>query len=156
MRIGAFLGGMTEVMAQPMQVSIELRGGEVHTRTKVEKLIVENHAVKGIVIDNKEIRAQNVVLATSLGAAQKIIKRSYEQVPNEFNDIMSLPSMSAVTIQIETTKPLLPYDRTTFGPLTSLASFAEESRTTFRKSSGRLSMILTPPERFLALKDAEI
>ncbi len=51
---------------------------------------------------------------------------------------------------------MLPYDRTTFGPLTSLASFAEQSRSTFKHVPGRLSIILTPPERFLAMEKEDI
>jgi 15-cis-phytoene desaturase len=157
MRIGAFLGGMTEVMARPLADSIEKRGGKIHTRTKVEQLIVENDKVNGVIVGNKEVRAQNVVLATSLGAAKRIIKRSFEKPPAFFSDMLNLPTMSAVTIQIETEKPLMPYDRTTFGPMTCLASFAEQSRTTFkRKTDGRLSIILTPPERFLPLNKEEI
>src|SRR4029450_8979049 len=55
------------------------------------------------------------------------------------------------TIQIELARPWMPRGRTTFGPGTVLASFAEESRTAFRQSRGRLSIILTPPEPFLPL-----
>jgi 15-cis-phytoene desaturase len=37
-----------------------------------------------------------------------------------------------------------------------LASFAEESRTTFRQSRGRLSVILTPPEPVINMDPAAI
>jgi 15-cis-phytoene desaturase len=63
--------------------------------------------------------------------------------------MLQLPSMPSVTIQIE-------LDRPTFGPGTVLASFAEESRTAFRQSRGRLSIILTPPEPFLPMDPADI
>jgi 15-cis-phytoene desaturase len=44
-------------------------------------------------------------------------------------------------------------DHTTFGPGTCLASFAEQSRTTFRGVPGRLSAILQPPEPYLPMSD---
>jgi 15-cis-phytoene desaturase len=47
-------------------------------------------------------------------------------------------------------------DRTTFGPGTPLASFAEQSRTTFREADGRLSVILSPPEKYLDMPDDQI
>jgi 15-cis-phytoene desaturase len=50
----------------------------------------------------------------------------------------------------------MPLDRVTFGPGTVLASFSEQSRTTFRGLPGRLSIILTPPERFLGMEPSEI
>ena len=70
--------------------------------------------------------------------------------------MLQLPSMPSVTIQIELDRPSMPLDRPTFGPGTVLASFAEESRTAFRQSPGRLSVILTPPEPFLAMDPADI
>ena len=59
--------------------------------------------------------------------------------------------MPAATLQIEIKKPALSKDITTFGPKTSLVSFAEQSRTTFRNSPGRLSIILSNPEKFIHL-----
>jgi 15-cis-phytoene desaturase len=47
-------------------------------------------------------------------------------------------------------------DRTTFAPDTVMASFSEQSRTTFRHAAGRLSVILTPPEEFLRLTREEV
>lgn len=67
-----------------------------------------------------------------------------------------LPTMPAVTVQMEFTKPVLPYDCTTFGPLTSLASFTEQSRSTFTHVPGRLSLILTPPEKFIDMESEAI
>jgi 15-cis-phytoene desaturase len=64
--------------------------------------------------------------------------------------------MPSVNIQMELDRPSMPIDRVTFAPGTVLASFAEESRTTFRQSRGRFSVILTPPEPFLHMNDAQI
>ena len=47
-------------------------------------------------------------------------------------------------------------DRATFSPHTILASFTEESRTTFKKSTGRLSIILANPDEHLSKSDQEI
>jgi 15-cis-phytoene desaturase len=54
--------------------------------------------------------------------------------------------MPVVTFQAELDRPILPVDRTTFSPGTVLASYAEQSRTTFRHAPGRLSVICSPPE----------
>ena len=48
-------------------------------------------------------------------------------------------------------------DRTTFTPkLNKIVSFSEESRTTFKKSSGRLSIILKSTKEINSLSDEEI
>jgi 15-cis-phytoene desaturase len=65
--------------------------------------------------------------------------------------MLNLPTMPAVTFQLELTEPSMEVDRTTFGPQTVLASFAEQSRTTFRESPGRLSVILATPEKYLEM-----
>ena len=42
--------------------------------------------------------------------------------------MLRLPTMPSVTIQMELDRPSMSIDRTTFGPGTVLASFAEQSR----------------------------
>jgi 15-cis-phytoene desaturase len=64
--------------------------------------------------------------------------------------------MPSVTIQIELDEPSMDVDHTTFGPQTVLASFAEQTRTTFRGMPGRISIILTPPAPFLRMRDEEV
>lgn len=61
-----------------------------------------------------------------------------------------MPIMPAVTFQIELDKPGMEVDRTTFGPQTILASFAEQSRTTFKSTKGRLSVILARPGSYIS------
>ncbi len=63
---------------------------------------------------------------------------------------------SAATIQIELSRPAYPIDRTIFGPGTVLASFGEQSRTTFKHASGRLSIILTPPDGFVGMEPQQV
>jgi len=46
------------------------------------------------------------------------------------------------------TQPALEKDITTFGPATDMVSFAEQSRSTFRSSAGRLSIILGQPDKY--------
>lgn len=65
--------------------------------------------------------------------------------------MLRLKSMPSVTFQLELSGPSMEVDRTTFGPLTAMTSFAEQSRTTFRGSKGRLSVILSPPEKFVQM-----
>ncbi|MBD8027664.1 FAD-dependent oxidoreductase [Ureibacillus sp. Re31] len=156
MRIGAYLGGMTELLAQPIANYIEGKKGTIQTNAKVQNLIVDEGNVQGVELeDGSRFHAKHVILATDLGGAKKILKENFLNHPS-LKSLFQLPTMPAVTIQMEFLKPVLPYDRTTFGPLTSLASFAEQSRSTFTHVPGRLSIILTPPEKFLAMEKEEI
>lgn len=154
-RVGAFLGGMTEVMAAPIAAAVVRNGGAVRTGAKVTRLLTENGRVTGVEIGRERIAADHVVLAASLAPAQRLLRPAFGSHP-WFEPMLRLPTMPAVTIQFELDGPSMPIDRTTFGPGTVLASFAEQSRTTFRQCRGRLSVILTPPERFLGMKPAEV
>ncbi|MDQ0337509.1 15-cis-phytoene desaturase [Caldalkalibacillus uzonensis] len=155
MRIGAFLGGMTEVMCAPIARAIERRGGKVYTGTPVQRLLAENGQVVGVMLKDEAVRANQVVLATSMDKAQQLLKPLFSE-HRWFKPFLNLPTMPAVTIQIDLDRPALPTDRTTFGPGTCLASFSEQSRTTFKHVPGRLSIILTPPERFLNMRPEEV
>lgn len=156
MRVGAYLGGMTELLARPIAQFVEFQNGVIKTGTKVLSLIFENEAVKGVILeDGSKIYAKDIILATHLGGTKEILNEHFINHPS-LENLFKLPTMPAVTIQMEFTKPVLPYDRTTFGPLTSLASFAEQSRSTFTHVQGRLSIILTPPEAFLNMESKDI
>ncbi len=148
MRLGAFMGGMTEVMAGPIAAAIERKGGEVRTGAEVRELMVEGDAVVGARTAGESIRAGGVVLATSLAPAQDLLRRPFADHPS-FGPMLALPTTPSVTVQLELDAPSMDVDRTTFGPGTVMACFAEQSRTTFRHAPGRLSVILSPPERFL-------
>jgi len=154
-RVGAFLGGMTEVMAAPIAAAIVRNGGEVWTRARVTRLLTGGGRVTGVEVSGQRIAADHVVLAASLAPAQRLLRPAFGNHP-WFRPMLRLPSMPAVTIQMELDRPSMEIDRTTFGPGTVLASFAEQSRSTFQELPGRLSIILTPPERFIPMEPAEI
>ena len=48
MRIGAFLGGMTELMCDPIVAQIRSRGGVVHFEETAGKVLLEQGAVTGV------------------------------------------------------------------------------------------------------------
>ncbi|WP_234402388.1 hydroxysqualene dehydroxylase [Oceanobacillus damuensis] len=150
MRIGAFLGGMTDIMCNPVARAIERKGGEVRTGVKVKELCIdETGSVTGVKTEEGEqINGNHVVLATTLFSAKQILLPEFGD-HSWFEPMFKLPVMPAVTFQMELTKRALPKDRTTFGPGTVLSSFSEQSRTTFRHAYGRLSIILSEPEQFL-------
>ncbi|WP_243355227.1 hydroxysqualene dehydroxylase [Bacillus litorisediminis] len=149
MRIGAYLGGMTDVMCQPIADKIMELGGSIELGVNVVDVLTDEEGkVIGVLTDKgKEFKGKHVVIAASLAGAKQILER-FKNEPS-FENFFKLPTMPAATLQIELTEPALEKDITTFGPKTSLASFAEQSRTTFRGSKGRLSIILTPAEEFL-------
>ncbi|MGN7478867.1 hydroxysqualene dehydroxylase [Solibacillus silvestris] len=156
LRIGAYLGGMTEILANPIAHQIVKNKGVIKTGSGVKNLIMDQGIITGVQLDGgNEVRAEHTVITANLGGAKKILANHFSTHPF-FENLFRLPTMPAVTIQMEFEKPVLPVDRTTFGPLTSLASFAEQSRSTFKHVPGRISIILTPPEKFLKMNHEDI
>lgn len=155
MRLGAYMGGMTEVMCAPLAKAIAERGGEVLTGSEVDGLVVRDCGVGGVSVSGETITADHVVVAASIEPAQRLLRPAFADHP-WFGPMLSLPTTPSVTVQLELDRPAMDVDRTVFGPGTTLACFAEQSRTTFRHSPGRLSIIVTPPERFLAMDDEDV
>jgi 15-cis-phytoene desaturase len=155
LRVGAFQGGMSEVMMRPLAEYVQARGGRLVLGAPAQRILVEHGRVAGVIAEGTTYRAPHTILAASLHGAQKLVRASFDDT-SAFATMLRLPTMPAVTFQIELTEPAMPMDRTTFGPQTALASFAEQSRTTFKNSAGRLSVILTPPENFLGMAPADI
>jgi 15-cis-phytoene desaturase len=153
-RLGAFRGGMSDVMIQPIAEAIERRGGEVRTGAAVQDLIFEENRVLGVRLDRETLLADHVVLAMPIGPAQALLRRHFAGHP-WFESMLRLPTLSCVTLQAELTQPALGGDWTNFSP-TTLACFAEQSHTTFPQAPGRLSAILYPPERFVEASPEEI
>ncbi|MDQ4132518.1 MAG: FAD-dependent oxidoreductase, partial [Actinomycetota bacterium] len=155
MRLGAYMGGMTEVMCAPIAEAIEERGGEIRTSAEVEALVVDGDRVTGVTVNGNTINASHVVVATSIKPAQDLLRPRFGGHP-WFTPWLSMPTTPSVTVQLELDRPTTDLDRTVFGPGTALACFAEQSRTTFRHAPGRLSIILTPPEPFLTMPHDDI
>jgi 15-cis-phytoene desaturase len=155
-RVGGFLGGMTEVLCEPLAQAITRRGGLIRTNAEVSRLEVHNDRVCGVELTSGErLAAGAVVLATALHAAQTILKKDFATHPDLAN-LFRLPSMPAITVQCELDRPATPQDRTIFGPGTALATFSEQSRTTFRHTPGRLSIILAAPDELITRSDKEL
>ena len=155
MRIGAFLGGMTELMCDPIVAQIRSRGGVVHFEETAERVLQEHGAVAGVkTTDGRIYRGRRTVIATSLSAAKTLLSPLREEP--SLSSFFRLPTMSSCTFQMELSAPALEKDITTFGPGTDMASFAEQSRTVFSDSPGRLSLILGHPERYVKMTEEEI
>jgi len=152
LRIGAYKGGMSEILAKPIIDKFISYGGKIKTNTKVSSLIEKDNRIIGVKT-NKEIYSKHVVLATDINNAKKIISTIKNK---EKNQILKIPTTSAMTIHLELTKPSMPQDRTTFAPYSITTSFTEESRSTFKKSKGRLSIIIANPDEYINLPDKEI
>ncbi len=154
-RIGAFRGGMTDVMMNPLAESLQQKGGEIHCNANVERLIVDEQRVTGVQVNGEVIYASQVVLAASLQPAQKLIGEAFPG-HRAFADMLRLDTMPAVTLQLELDVPSQRHDWTSFGPTTHIGTFAEQSHTTFTHVPGRLSTILIPPDLFVPLSPTEI
>lgn len=155
LRVGGFMGGMSAVMMQPLADFLIKHKGYIKYNSPVDRLIVKNGRVTGVKVADEVYEAKEVVLAASLGKAQTLLKKDFSKHPH-FKDLYKLKSMPSVTFQIELTGPSMEVDRTTFGPGTIMTSFSEQSRTTFSTSQGRLSIILSPPSRFIKMSPNKI
>ncbi|ACB77409.1 hydroxysqualene dehydroxylase [Opitutus terrae] len=150
MRVGAFAGGMTEVFAAPLAEAVRRRGGRVRTSARVEELLVEGGRAAGVRVAGRELRARHVVLASSIRATQALLAAKFGGEA-WVQSLLRLPTMPAVTLQLELEGPSMNVDHTTFGVGTSLACFSEQSRTTFRGLAGRLSIIMAPADELIGL-----
>ncbi len=154
-RLGAFLGGMTDVMTGPMAAAIERLGATVTTDSPVHSRELRDGRVQGVVTDRGFTEAEHVILATELGAAQELLRPTLGDHP-WFQGILHAATTPSATLQLELDRPAMPSDRATFGPGTCMASFAEQSRSTFTHAAGRLSVILQPPEPFIQAEPSEV
>lgn len=148
LRVGAFKGAMSDVMMAPMVRYVQAHRGMIITDAPIVSLRVLHGVVVGAATVGGEYRARQTIVATSLWSAQRLIRGAFDTHPY-FAAMLRLPTMPAVTFQLELRRPAMPEDRTTFGPGTILASFAEQSRTTFSQSKGRLSVILAQPDHHM-------
>ncbi|MFD2610873.1 hydroxysqualene dehydroxylase [Paenibacillus gansuensis] len=155
MKIGAFNGGMTDVMAHPLMQGVVARGGSVRTLSRVTELISDGNTVSGVKVGDEQLDADHVVLASNIASSKLLLAQKFSG-HNWFEPFLNMPTMSDVTVQVETSVPMMEMDRTTFAPGTCIGSFGEQSRTTFRHVPGRQSYILTPPERFINMSDEEV
>jgi 15-cis-phytoene desaturase len=153
--VGAFRGGMTDVMAAPIAEKLRQRGAEVRVEFPVTELLMENDRVAGVVAAGEPLRARHVVLAVPLAVAQQLVRTRWAEHP-WFQSMLSLRTMPAATLQLELEEPSMDVDHTTFGVGTALACFSEQSRTTFRHTSGRLSIILAPSDRFIGMAEHDV
>lgn len=153
-RLGAFNGGMTEVMIAPIARGIEDRGGTIRISAPVTELLVDAGRVIGVAVNGEQLHADAVILATPLHAAQELLKTSFGR-DAWLQSMLQLPSLSAATIQFELDEPLLPTDHTNFSS-TSVCCFAEQSHTTFTHVPGRFSAILYPPSEFVDADEAAV
>ncbi len=157
MRVGAFNGGMSDVLIQPLADWIEANGGRVIKNTPVNTLKLTHGRVNGVITHSGHLEADYVVLAASIRGAKDILTASLPPASlSDFSVLMSLNTTPSVTFHIELSQPSVPYDRTTFGPTTCMASFSEQSRTTFTGSQGRLSVILANPKHYIHIEPAMI
>ncbi len=156
LRIGAYLGGMGTVLADPIGKGFKKLGGVIKLNCEVINIIIKNNKVIGVELNNKgKLYAHNIVLATDIVHAKKLLKK-HRKYNDWIEPILKMPTMSAITIQFDLKKPILPLDRTTFAPLTILTSFTEQSRSTFKHVPGRLSIIISDPDKYMELNDGDL
>ncbi len=154
-RIGAYKMGMSEALANPIASKIRENGGEILTNMKVESILFDGSKVTGVKLSNgSSIHSHNTILATDIGNAKRIVQ-NLVHIPF-IQPFLKIPTTSAITVQLELKKPIQDFDRVTFAPNTILASFTEESHTTFPNSKGRISIILSNPDDYLQKNNQEI
>jgi 15-cis-phytoene desaturase len=153
--VGAFSGGMTEVMCEPLAAYVRHRGGIVTTGVRAQSLLGGSSAITGVLSDHGELEAGHVVVATSPGPATALIDSALTNHPF-FDGMRALPTTPTVSFQAETTRPLLQDDSPLFAPGTEIEFLAEQSRTTFPESTGRLSVTMAHPDQVWDLSTGEL
>lgn len=153
MRIGAYKEGMRLAFVEPLAEAIEKNNGLIKKSISVKKIIIKNNQIIGVKTDKGNYYADSVVLATDIDGAQNIVKNTKN---SKLNYLLKIPTLSAITVQLELTEPIMPLDRTTFAPTTIIASYTEESRTTFKNSKGRASIILVSKKEHNKWNDKKI
>lgn len=153
MRIGAYKCGMREAFIEPLAKKIEEYGGVIRKNVDVKKIIIKDDSAVGVNTNAGVFYADSVVLATDINGAQSIIENTK---CSSLNYILKIPTISAITVQLELSEPIMKQDRTTFMPTTMIASYTEESRTTFKNSKGRASIILVSKKEFDQWSDSKI
>ena len=146
--LGAFTGGMTKVLAEPIAEAVRQYGGTIEANCKVTSLLSDGKKITGIKIGKSTVLTEHVVLATSLKPAQQLLHATFGEVAWNKN-VLSLKPMPAATFQMELNQPAWMKDRVVFAPGTCMTAFSEQSRTTFSEQAGRLSIILSEPEKRL-------
>lgn len=155
MRLGAYLGGMSDIMCQPIVEKIKSLGGTFIFNEEIESVLLNNGSVQGVT-DKKgnKFYASQTVVATTLSSAKRILDSIKKD--KRLKKLFLLPCMSSCTMQLHLNKPALEKDITTFAPGTDMVSFAEQSRTTFQQAKGRLSIILGNPKEYAEKSEDEI
>lgn len=153
-RIGAYKDGMSDIIAKPIAKEIIKNNGKIKNNASVISLIEKNGRIIGVKTKKENIYCKTIILATDIGNAQKLLKPIEHPYVNK---ILDIPTISVITVHLELTKPAMKLDRTTFTPkLNMIVSFSEESRSTFKNSNGRLSIILKSTENINSKKDDDI
>jgi 15-cis-phytoene desaturase len=146
---------MSKVLTEPVARKITQLGGSIITDARVTRLNVDNNRIQSVQLNGKtNYLCDYAILAAPLGPTHEIIRASSLQ--SAFPELLSLEPMPEVNLQLEFSRAAWPVDRTVFGVGTQLITFAEQSRTIFKEKSGRMSIILTPPEEIIGKKDKEI
>ena len=151
MRVGAFRGGMTDVLIRPIVDAIERSGGEIIAGVTVTGLIVRGRTVLGVVAGQQQYQTDHVIIATPVAVAQQLVGKHFadEEWARRF---LRLNTVSTISVQLELDSPVFPTDHTHLSA-TMLACFAEQAHSTFPGSSGRLSAILYPADALLHFSD---
>lgn len=102
LRVGAFTGGMSEVLIKPMLDFVTARGGKAEADVRVDSLLVEDGRVVGAAAGTKTYHADTVILAASLKGAKDILAATFGS-HGSFKNLFNLPTMPAATFQIELT-----------------------------------------------------
>ncbi|QEC53918.1 hypothetical protein EDD80_10896 [Anseongella ginsenosidimutans] len=74
------------------------------------KLFIENGKLKGVVANGERMSSDHVVLATPLGATQRIIRQSTID-ERLFQKLLALPTMPEINLQLELSESAWPVDR---------------------------------------------
>lgn len=153
-RVGAFRGGMSDVLIRPIVHAIEHAGGTILPDIAVTALRVYKDRVVGVITEHETYDADHVVIATPIVTAQQLLRKHFfDQL--WVQQFLRLRTVSTISVQFDLVSPVFHRDHTHFSNA-GLVCFAEQSHTTFPESLGRLSGIVYPADELLSRTDDEI
>lgn len=82
-----------QILPQPAQQYIERHGGKVHTRRRVDALLVENDTLRGVVVGGVRHEARQVILATAPWHAATLVEphAALQNLSHHLNGLGSAP-----------------------------------------------------------------
>jgi 15-cis-phytoene desaturase len=153
LKVGTFKQPLREKLIEPIDQYLTQNGVKIKRKVKVEEILLGTDGVLGVKTKDQEFRSQNVVVATNLGSAKSLIKKSFAKPPTYFRNILKLRANQELSIQFKLEESILKDHKILLGTETILNTLIEQEL-----QNGEILLIasLYPPEKMTKLSTNEL